>query len=333
MIGTTIISWINRAAMFGAIIMFGAMGETLTEKSGNMNLGIPGTMCVGGACGFVGAYLYELSTDTPSALMCILLALLCAFAGGFICGALFSLITTSLKANQNVTGLALTIFGSGLARFLGMYVIPTGTTTVKAFYTNTVFSARLPIANTTGIFGKLVLNYGFMFYLSIVIAIILSIVIKRTKTGLNLRAVGENPATADAAGINVTRYKYLATCLGGGIAGLGGVYYILEYNFGGWSTFAAESIEALGWLAVALVIFASWKPLNLLWGALIFGVSYWMYNYVSAFGWEVNSAVSSLLEAIPYMVTIFVLLGASARKSKDNQGPASLGLTYFREDR
>ena len=330
---TTILTWFNRAVVFGAIIMYGSMGETLTEKSGNMNLGTPGVMCVGGACGFVSSYLYELSTDSPNLFICVMLALVCSFAGGFLCGALFSFITVSLKANQNVTGLALTIFGSGLARFVGMLVIPSGATTVKSYSTNSVFSAKLPFASTTGIFGTVFLNYGFMLYLSIAAAVILSLFLNRTKAGLNLRAVGENPATADAAGINVTKNKYLATCIGSGIAALGGVYYIMDYNYGGWSTYAAESIEALGWLSVALVIFASWKPLNLLWGALIFGVFYWLYNYVSAFGWEITSATSSLLEAVPYVVTIIVLLISSARKSRDSQGPASLGLTYFREDR
>ena len=330
---TTILTWLNRAIVFGAIIMYGSMGETLTEKSGNMNLGTPGVMCIGGACGFVGSYLYELSSDDPNKAICVLLALVCSFAGGFLCGLLFSVITVSLRANQNVTGLALTIFGSGLARFVGMLVIPSGSTTVKSYTTNSVFAAKLPIASSTGIFGTIFLNYGFMLYLSIVIAIVLSLFLNRTKAGLNLRAVGENPATADAAGISVTKNKYLATCIGSGIAALGGLYYIMDYNYGGWSTYAAQSIEALGWLSVALVIFASWKPLNLLWGALIFGVFYWLYNYVSAFGWEITSAMSSLLEAVPYVVTIIVLLVSSIRKSKDSQGPESLGLTYFREDR
>lgn len=329
-----IISWFTRAAVFGAIIMYGAMGETLTEKSGNMNLGTPGTMCVGGACGFVGGYLYELNVSDPNAVLSILISVLSAAAGGFLCGALFSLLTVTLKANQNVTGLALTIFGSGLARFLGAFVIPSGTTTVKASFANSLFAASfLPGASSSGVFGKLFLSYGFMLYLAIIIAVILFIFFKFTKAGLSMRAVGENPGTADAAGINITKYKYLATCIGSAICGLGGVYYIMDYNYGGWSTYAASSIEALGWLSVALVIFASWKSLNLIWGSLIFGLCYWLYNYVSAFGWEVNSAVSSLLEAVPYVVTIIVLVAASIRKGKNSHGPASLGVTYFREDR
>lgn len=328
-----LLAWLNRAVIFGAIILYGAMGETLTEKSGNMNLGTPGTMCVGGALGFVGAYSYELAVGTVNPALVILISLVCAFIGGAFCGLLFSFLTTSLKVNQNVVGLALTIFGSGLARFMGAFVIPDGTTTVKAAACNAVFNAKLPFAQSSTL-TKIFFDYGFMLYLAIVIAVIMSFYLKRTRSGLNLRAVGENPATADAAGINVTRYKYLATVIGSGLAGLGGVYYVLDYNYGGWSTFAGESIEALGWLAVALVIFAAWKPLNLLWGSLIFGVAYWLYNYISAFGdITLSSAQSSLLEAIPYVVTILVLILASVRKSREGQGPASLGLTYFREDR
>ncbi|MDD7670865.1 MAG: ABC transporter permease, partial [Ruminococcus sp.] len=145
--------------------------------------------------------------------------------------------------------------------------------------------------------------------------------------------VGENPATADAAGINVSRFKYAATILGAGISGLGGVYYVLDYNYGGWSTAAAGDLESLGWLAVALVIFAIWRPLNLIWGSYLFGLCYWLYSYISVFGIKTNAAQSSLLEMIPYVVTIVVLIVSSVRKKRENQPPASLGLSYFREER
>lgn len=329
----TLLSWINRSVIFGAIVMYGALGETLTEKSGNMNLGTPGIMCIGGAFGFAASYLYEISTENPSAILVLVIGLLSAFLSAALAGAFFCLLTTTLRANQNVTGLALTIFGAGLAKFFGMYIIPAGTTSVKAAFSNSVFSKTLPFASSTGVFGAIFLNYGFMMYLSILIAVLLAFFLRKTKAGLNLRAVGEKPGTADAAGINVTLNKYLATTIGAGIAGLGGVYYILDYNYGGWSTFAAVSIEALGWLSVALVIFAAWKPMNLLWGSLLFGGCYWLYNYISVFGLVVNSSQTSLLEAIPYVVTIIVLIISSVRKKKENQPPQSLGLTYFREER
>lgn len=332
-----ILSWILRAFLFGAVIMYGALGETLTQKSGNMNLGTPGIMCIGGAFGFGGTYLYEIHTENPNPVLSIAIALVCAFVAAGLAGLLFCFLTTTLRANQNVTGLAMTIFGTGLAKFFGAFIIPEGTTTVKAVYANGLFSKSIPISFGESLFGRLIktclFSYGFMFYLVLVIVICMAFFLKKTRTGLNLRAVGENPATADAAGINVTRYKYLATMIGSGIAGLGGAYYILDYNFGGWSTGAAVGIEALGWLSVALVIFAVWRPLNLIWGSALFGVLYWMYNYLSVFGIRLTSAQSSLMEAIPYVVTILVLIISSIRKKRENQPPASLGLPYFREER
>ena len=150
--------------------------------------------------------------------------------------------------------------------------------------------------------------------------------------GLNLRAVGENPATADAAGINVTRYKYLATCIGAGISGIGGLYYVLDYNRGIWAT--TEQIEALGWLAVALVIFTTWKPLNAIWGAYLFGMLYWLYAFLPKLMGITNvDRKSSLYQMIPYIVTIFVLVIVSLRRKRESQPPASLGLAYFREER
>ena len=150
--------------------------------------------------------------------------------------------------------------------------------------------------------------------------------------GLNLRAVGENPATADAAGINVTLYKYAATCVGAAICGLGGLYYVLDYNQGIWAT--TDQIEALGWLAVALVIFTTWKPLNAIWGAYLFGMLYWLYQFLpSLLGITVSSAMTDLIQMLPYVVTIGVLIVVSLRKKKENQPPAHLGLAYFREER
>ena len=329
----TLATWLNRAVVFGTVIMYGALGETLTEKSGNMNLGTPGVMCIGGAFGFAGAYLYEINTTQPSVVLSIVIALLCAFGASALAGLLFSFLTTTLRANQNVTGLALTIFGSGLAKFFGTLIIPKGTTAVKAAFANGVFSARLPLANSLGAFGKAFFGYGFMMYLAIIVAIIMAYYLRKTKSGLNLRAVGESPATADAAGISVAKFKYLATTIGAGIAGLGGVYYILDYNYGSWSTYGAVSIESLGWLAVALVIFAVWRPVNLIWGSYMFGIFFWLYNFVSVFGIKSSSSQNALMEMIPYVVTIVVLIASSIRKSRENQPPASLGLSYFREER
>jgi len=149
----------------------------------------------------------------------------------------------------------------------------------------------------------------------------------KTRKGLNLRAVGENPSTADAAGISVTRYKYFATCLGAGISGLGGVFYTMDYIKGTWGN--DLTIESLGWLAVALVIFTTWKPVNAIWGSYLFGILYWMYFYISG----LTRSTQELFKMIPYIVTLAVLVFVSLRRKRENLGPAALGLPYFREER
>lgn len=337
----TVLQWVMRGLLFGSVIMFGASGEILTQKSGNMNLGTPGIMCIGGAFGFGGVYLYEYSmkqagTD-PNTFLLILIPLVCAFAAAALAGLLFCFLTTTLRANQNVTGLAMTIFGTGLSKFFCSFIIPEGEVSVKANRAGELFNQQIPISFGDSAFGKIVkatfFSYGFMFYIAIIAAIGLAFFLKKTRKGMNLRAVGESPATADAAGISVTRNKYFATMIGAGISGLGGLCFVLDYSYGSWSTAAASGIEALGWLAVALVIFATWNPLNLLWGSALFGLLYWLYCYVSVFGFSFNSSTSALLETVPYIVTIVVLIVTSIRKSRESQPPESLGLSYFREDR
>ena len=183
-----------------------------------------------------------------------------------------------------------------------------------------------------GVLGQTVFGYGFMVYAAIVLAIVLHHILTRTRIGLNLRAIGESPATADAAGISVMKYKYLATCLGAGISGLGGLYYVLDYNQGIWAT--TGQIEALGWLAVALVIFTTWKPLNAIWGSYLFGMLYWLYQFMpTLMGIAVPNYVTDLIQMFPYIVTIIVLVVTSLRKKREDQPPASLGLAYFREER
>ena len=164
-------------------------------------------------------------------------------------------------------------------------------------------------------------------FLAIALAIAMSWFLNRTRKGLNLRAVGENPATADAAGINVTRYQYLATCIGAGISGMGGLYYTMDYIKGTWAN--DSTIEALGWLAVALVIFATWRPMNAIWGAYLFGGLTWLYFYVP----NLTRSSQELFKMLPYLVTIAVLILISMRKKRENQPPAHLGLPYFREER
>ena len=159
------------------------------------------------------------------------------------------------------------------------------------------------------------------------IALTVAFILLRTRPGLHLRAVGENPATADAAGVNVNRYKYVATCVGSMIAGLGGLYYIMAYQGGIWSN---DAFGDRGWLAIALVIFTIWRPHVGVLASFLFGGLYILHMYIPS---GTNMAVKELYKMAPYVVTIIVLIISSVRNKRENQPPASLGLSYFREER
>ena len=314
------VDFLTHAIRTGMTFLYGSTGETLTEKSGHLNLGLPGIMSAGAAFGCAVEYAYGNAVGKlhVNHLVAVILPILAAFIGGMLMGLIYCFFTVTLHANQNVTGLILTTFGVGLT---GYVISKTGSFAFAAKY----FTKSLPFAKDLGWFGELFLSYGILVYLALAIAIISSIVLSKTRVGLNLRAVGENPATADAAGINVTRYRYVSTMIGSGIAGLGGLCYIMDNLFGSWE----YTIEAVGWLAIALVIFTVWKPNIGIFGSILFGM---LYN-ASAYIKNISFAQTDLLEMLPYAVTIIVLIITSIRNKKENQPPASLGLNYFREDR
>jgi general nucleoside transport system permease protein len=322
---TQLLSLTQAAIVFGTVILFGAIGEILTEKSGNLNLGVPGIMYIGGIAGLAGSFLYEKSVANPNALAGLMIALVCALAASLLAGLLYSFLTITLRTNQNVTGLTLTIFGSGVANLYGgaLNQMAGGVGQISVNATSSGFRATLPFLNNVGVLSGL----GFMVYLVILLAIILSYFLSRTRKGLNLRAVGENPATADAAGIPVAKYKYTAICLGSAITGMGGLYYVMDYIKGTWANDAG--IEKLGWLAVALVIFARWKPLNAIWGSYLFGALFWLFFYIP----NLTRSSQEIFKMLPYIVTIIVLVAVSLKKSRENEPPAHLGLPYFREER
>ena len=336
MIWNNILGWVQQAVPFAAFLALAALGELLTERSGSLNLGTPGTMCVGASAGFISVYNYCQAVENPSVIVILLLALGVSFCAAMVMGLLYSFFTVSLRINQNVVGLVLTIFGCGLAEFLSYYFISTQSGNVRGEKAFDVFSAKIPfLSDGLGWFSDLLFQYGFMLYVTIALIVLASLFLNRTRIGLHLRAVGENPGTADAAGINVTRYRYLAASVGAGFVGLAGIFCVLEFQSGGWSTAGVSAIQEYGWLSVALVIFALWRPLNLLWCSLIFGIFYWAYNYLPAMGVKMadGNLLTILLQMLPYVITILVLIIVNLRKSKKNQGPASLGLSYFREER
>ena len=315
--------------MQGIPLLFGSTGEMITEKNGSLNLGVPGIMYVGGISGVIGAFLYEQSVDVVNPWLAVLIPFVSALFGSLVMGLIYSVLTITFRANQNVTGLALTTFGVGFGNFFGGSLIKlTGSDMPSVILTATsnCFKKSLPFASKLGWFGDVFLSYSFLAYLAIIIALCTAFFFNKTRRGLYLRAVGENPATADAAGINVGRYKYISNCVGSVIAGLGGLYYVMDYACGVWSN---NGFGDRGWLAIALVIFAVWKPDVGIIGSFLFGGLFIVHNYIP------NLSVSSqeLIKMTPYVVTILVLVVISMRRKRENQPPASLGLNYFREER
>ena len=328
-----LLAFIPRAIVQGIPLLYGSTGEIITEKSGNLNLGIPGVMYVGGISGVIGSFIYERSLTDPSAanpVLIILIPMLCCLAGSLLMGLLYCFLTVTLRANQNVTGLAMTTFGVGFGNFFGgslIKLVASDVPSIALTTTSSYFSKSLPFAGKLGWVGKLFLSYGFLAYLAVIIAVAASYFLNHTRAGLHLRAVGEGPNTADAAGISVTRYKYLATIAGCMIAGLGGLYYVMDYACGVWSN---DAFGDRGWLAIALVIFTIWRPNVSVLASILFGGFYILYLYIPT-GTELS--IKELYKMLPYVVTLVVLIVVSLRKKREDQPPASLGLAYFREER
>lgn len=323
-------TFLASAISFGVIFLFGCVGEILTEKSGHLNLGIPGIMCMGAAGGCLGVKLCTVGVGSPSGVLTVIVGILFAmiFAGAL--GAVYAFLTVSLRSNQNVTGLACTIFGVGFTSFfLNNVVLTDGVSTALSNAGLNFFNAHIPGTDSLGWFGTIFLEQGILVYLAVAVAVAAALVLRYTKVGLNLRAVGENPATADAVGINVTAYKYSFIVIGAAIAGLGGLCYVMGYMNGIVGSTVDQTIQGIGWLSIALVIFTLWKPALAILGSIIFGMLYILSSRITGILFE----QIPLLNLIPYVVTILVLIVTSIIGHRETQPPASLGLSYFREDR
>ena len=326
------VSYISTAIPFAIIFLYGCLGEIISEKSGHLNLGLPGVMCMGafGGCLFVSNYLGSFSNaQNANYFLVVLLSLMGAMIFGTLGGLIYAYLTVSLKCNQNITGLALTTFGSGFASyFMGSFK----TDLQKANFTKAskIISKYMPIGDKTGWFGKVFLSYGILVYLAIALCIITTLIFNKTRVGLNLRAVGENPATADAMGVNVNKYKYCSILIGSSIAGIGGIYYIVN-NSGVWDN--SSTLEAYGWLALALVIFTTWRPVIAIFGAFLFGLLDRFGSFAFLFNIKLNPFGDVLMKILPYLVTIIVLIVTSIIGKKETQPPTSLGQNYFKEDR
>ena len=318
------ITYIRGVIRVMILFLFGSTGEIVTEKSGHLNMGTPGIMCMGATGAVVGAKIYLSAIGGAShanGFLAIMIPLLFCLLFAGITGLLYCFMVNSLQCNQNVTGLTLTTLGAGVFPFVSDITGNEGFSILSANYYQSLFPKAFSEANW---FTQLFLSYGFMFYLAIILAIAALIVLRKTKVGLSLRAVGENPSTADASGVNVSAYKYVATLIGSCISGLGGLYYLMVMNNG-----ALEfNIESFGWLSVALVIFSIWNPGIAIGGSFIFAAFYQLPRFIAAAG-----PAGEIIKLIPYFVTIIVLVIISLFNKRETQPPASLGVNYFREDR
>ncbi len=327
--GFNLIGLIRAAVLNGIPLLFGTSGEILTQKSGNMNLGVEGLMFMGGAFGLCGAFVYSNVAGTSSVgWVAVLISFLCAFLAGVAGSLIYSFLTVTLRANQNVTGLALTIFGTGVGQFVGelMRIKAGGNVSIannlKGAFTGSIFPEfmrKIPVL------GDVLFNYNIFVYLGILIVVGMHVFMHHTRKGLYLRAVGESPATADAAGINVERYRYVATCLGGGISALGGMVHTMTIAGCVWNH---NALAGEGWVAVALVIFCLWRPLNSIWGSILFGGLLILYLRL-----PIPFIPTQIYKIVPYIATAIVLIIVSMRQRREDQPPQGLGLNYFREDR
>ena len=313
------------AISLATVFLYGCIGEILMEKVGHLNLGIPGIMCLGTAGGCFGISLYTGGLADPMQPAWILLILSSIFFSilfSMLGGLIYAFLTVTLRCNQNITGLALTTFGSGLTQFIMSNFVDKS----NFYYAGKVISLGfVNDANAPDVL-KIFFSHGFFVYFSVIIAIVCWFVLKHTRVGLHLRSIGENPGTADAAGINIIGYKYVTILIGSAIAGLGGIFYVMDYLKGSWEN--SSTIESFGWLAIALVIFTLWKPNISIIGSFVFGIC-----YIVAYVLNLGSTQMEIFKLLPYVVTVLVLILTSVKKNKNIQPPAALGLSYVREDR
>lgn len=326
----TIITFLYYSVRACTPLIFGTAGEILTEKSGSLNLGVEGMM----AMGAIGGYYFACLTNS------ILIGILASFISAGLAALLFAFLTVTLQANQNVTGLSLTIFGVGMYQFFGRLLTVNGSfpqLNDNPHIKWAVSDNGIPFLRDIPYIGQLLFSYNFFVYLAIAIAIILWIYLMRTTKGLKLRAIGENPAAADACGINVSLYKYLNITIGGGICGIGGLYLGVVTNSGAWNE---NWINGMGWIAVSLVIFANWNPILSIFGGAFFGMfnalRAWKGNLENAFpqifGW-LNAIPNEFYQMLPFAITAVVLIISSIKGKNKSAQPSAIGVNYFREER
>jgi len=288
----------------GTPLLFIALGEVICEKSGTLNLGQEGMMLIGAVVGFLAAY------GTGSAGLGVLAAMLM----GCLMSLIFAVLVLHIGANQVATGLALTIFGTGLSAFIGSGVVGQ---TIQGFQ-----PIAIPFLSDIPFLGRILFNHDILVYFSFAMTFALIFVVNKTRIGLILKAVGENPHAANAIGIKVLRVRYLAVMFGGVMAGISGAYMSLVYT----PMWVENMTAGRGWIALALVVFASWRVGRIMLGAYLFGLASIMHLVLQGLGWSISP---NLLAMMPYVATVLVMVIISADPFKEKLlAPRSLGKPF-----
>jgi ABC-type uncharacterized transport system permease subunit len=304
---------------YGTPLLYAALGEVLAERSGVLNLGVEGMMLVGAVMGF-----WAVQRVHVTAWLALLTAIGIAALAGAAMAAIHAFLVVTLRANQIVSGLALTIFAgaAGLSSYLGNDLDLAGSPAKHHF--DEIFPKSW---QDLRIIGPILFGQSILVYASWLCVVLVALYLGRTRPGLNLRAVGESPAAADTMGINVAGYRYAHTLVGGAFAGVGGATYSLSIT----SQWTSGLTQGAGWIAIALVIFAFWRPTLCLVGAYLFGAFSYLPFALQKYEW---APPSELMQSLPYVMTIVALVLVSSRAARLRFGaPAALGLPYVREER
>ena len=304
-----IVSILATAVRMGTIVLLGALGELVAERAGVLNLSVEGMMLTGAFAGFLGAYYSE----------SLWIGVLCAAAAGILVSGIFGLLAVVFHISQEVSGLSVNIFAGGLTFYLYRMIFPdVGGTNIPALTPFTVVD--IPFLSDIPIIGRIFFQQYALSYIAFFMVLLISFYLYRTKSGLILRTLGENPRAVDMKGVNVTLYRFLAVLFGGMMAGLAGSFITLASV----GIFVADITAGRGWLAIAIVIFGDWKPAKILWASLFFGLIDALQMQLQAVGVDLPF---QLFLAMPYILTtIAVFLGR-----KKSGAPQALGLHYVRE--
>ncbi len=304
----TLINILIATVAAGTPLLYAALGELVVEKSGVLNLGVEGMMLVGAISGFIAM------AKTGS----ILLAVSCGMLAGTLMALVFAILTLTLMANQVASGLALTIFGTGLSAFMGINYTSVALKGVPEL--------NIPWLSNIPVLGELFFSYDILIYLSLILLAGILWFLYKSRAGLILKAIGESPKSGHALGFPVIAIRYLAVLFGGAMAGVGGVYLAIAYT----PMWVEGMVAGRGWVSLALVVFATWRPMRVLIGAYLFGGVTILQFHIQGFGIEIPSQILAML---PYLATILVLVIISRDKNLIRlNSPASLGITFHPEN-